>query len=219
MSFQSVLGALAVLVYSLSLHCNVAADGTSYIHWGRTSCGAYARLLYKGYIASPWYNEPGGGSNSICVPEKPDFANTVDGEQQAASLYGTEFELDLPAYSNLFSTINNNKKSLHNYNAVCARCYIPSSTDNFMFPARQDCGEGNSDFNLLYKGYLMSTHKTHSRSEFICMDESPEGTPGSESNVDGNILYPVEVKGACKSSLPCPEYESYHEVTCAVCAN
>jgi len=219
MAFKSVLGSLAVLVYVL--HCNVAVSdaGTSYVHWGRSSCGPYARLLYKGFVAGSHFTHVGGGANSLCVPETGDFANTVDGQQNSASLWGTEFELSMPDYSNLFSTVNNNKKKLHDYDAVCALCYIPSSTDNFMLPGRQDCGEGNSDFNLLYKGYLMSMHRTFAaRVGYICVDEAPEGRPGSESNENGNLLYPVEVEGACKS-LPCPGYESLHEVTCAVCAN
>jgi len=218
MSFKSVRGALAVLVYSLSLHCNVADAGTSYIHWGRSSCGPYARLLYKGYIAGTWYNTIGGGANYLCVPEKPDFANTVDGEQNSAYLWGTEYEFTMPAYSNLFSNVNNKKKNVFQYDAVCSLCYIPSSTDHFMLPARQDCGEGNSDFNLLYKGYLMSMNKAYHRTEFICVDEAPETRPGTEADVNGNLLYPVEIGGNCQS-LPCPEYEQQHEVTCAVCAN
>jgi len=218
MAFKSVLGALTVLVYSLSLHCNVADASTTYVHWGRSSCGPYSRLLYKGYIAGSFFNEPGGGANSLCVPEEPDFVNTVDGDQGMGSLWGTEYEVSVVSYSNLFSKVNNKNKSLQDYDAVCAMCYIPSLTDNFMLPGRQDCGKGNSDFNLLYKGYLMTVRKVYTRVGFICVDEAPEGRPGSESDVDGNILYPVEVGGNCRS-LPCPEYESLHEVTCAVCAS
>jgi len=219
MSFKSVLGALAVLVYALSLHCNVADAGTSYVHWGRSSCGPYARLLFKGYVAGSHYTHVGGGAESLCVPETPDYLNTVDGHQLSTLLWGTEYELQLPDYSNLFSTVNNKKKNLHNYDAVCALCYIPSSTDNFMVSGRPDCGEGNSDFNLLYKGYLMSMYASfNARVGFICVDEAPEGRPGSESDENGNLLYPVEVDDNCKS-LPCPAYENFHELSCAVCAN
>jgi len=218
MSFKSVLGALAVLVYSLSLHSIVADVGTSYVHWGRSTCGPIARLLYTGYIAGSWYADLGGGGNSLCVPDEPDFEKSVDGYQDSSGLWGTEYEIKQPDYSNLFSTLNNNKKQLHNYDAVCALCYIPNSSDNFMLPGRQDCGKSNSDFHLLYKGFLMTLRKAHTRVSYICVDEAPEGRPGTESDVDGNLLYPVEVEGNCKS-LPCPQYENLHEVTCAVCAN
>jgi len=219
MALKAVLSAAAALICVLALHCNQADAGRSFIRWGRTTCGPYAKLIYKGYVAGTWYNDPGGASNPLCLPEHPTFANTVDGDQvYTAFLFPTEYELLQPAYDNLFSTKNNKGKHLTDYDAVCSVCYVPTSTDILMIPARDDCGEDNNDYNLLYKGYLVANYKGHARTEHVCLDEAPEGKPGSEANNNGNTFYPVQIPGDCKW-LPCPEYESNHEVTCAVCSN
>ena len=52
------------------------------------------------------------------------------------------------------------------------------------------------------------------QTEYICVDEDPEGRPGTSGNADGAFLYPVEAR--C-GSLPCLPYFSGHELACVVC--
>jgi len=218
-----LLVTLPCLLCALLLHVGPAAAGSTYIRWGRTTCPAGARVLYKGYMAGSQFNQVGAGSNYLCVHEKPQWSKSnVPGVQAWSSLlYGTEYEIHAAGgfpNNKPFESDNARGADLANRDAVCVLCYVPNSSTNFMLPGRQDCGEDNDDLKLEYKGLLASNSVNwgdQHRSEFICIDEAPEARLGSEADLNGALLYPVQV--AC-GSLPCPDYVNGNEVTCAVCS-
>jgi hypothetical protein len=131
-------------------------------------------------------------------------------------LYGIEFMMPSPyGHKQPFSNENLGQQSLSSQDAVCALCYRPNRSYSVMMPGRQDCGAGNSDWVLEYKGYLMSAYYDYQRTEFICVDEAPEARPGGAATSNGASFAPVQ---AFCGSLPCPPFVSGDEVTCAVCS-
>ena len=79
-------------------------------------------------------------------------------------------------------------------------------------------------YTMDYSGFLFANRYhssrslgTHSRSQFVCIDFSPQGYQNGRGNSDDNYgqLYPVEIQ--C-SGIPCPPYRNYREVTCAQCS-
>ena len=149
------------------------------------------------------YTHVGGGSNFLCLPVNPIFGKTVNGNQGYSFIYGVEYEMN--AHAPLFP------KNLQDHDAPCAVCFAESRGSHVMIPARKVCPGG---WSLEYKGYLMSDHINHKRSQFICVDSDPEATAGTHVNLNGALLYVVE---AHCGSLPCLPYIQGAELTCAVC--
>ncbi|KAJ8306838.1 hypothetical protein KUTeg_014922, partial [Tegillarca granosa] len=111
----------------------------------------------------------------MCLPKNPDWAKYQDSDDKSnsAKIYGTEYETHSHTVGETLD------KSLAQYETEC-------------FP----------EWQLEYRGYLMSDHTTHSASEYICVDAHTEHI-GSKSDLNGRLLYPVEA--AC-GSLKCPPY-------------
>ena len=125
-------------------------------------------------------------------------------------MYGTEYHTS--GSETIFSKANNGGKSLHDNDAVCVVCLVPTRSIQIMIPAKRTCPVG---WTLEYQGYLAAEQYTHSeRTVFVCLDETPESLPGSFANNDGALLYAVE--GNC-GSLPCPPYVNGWELACVVC--
>ncbi|XP_071964545.1 uncharacterized protein [Antedon mediterranea] len=184
--------------------------GTMYTRWGRTTCPTLetgAQLVYDGIIASGYFSHVGGGGNYLCLPNNPEWGNHQDGIQSKAYIYGAEYELT--AGNSPFST--DNAEVLHDQDATCAVCYVPSRNVKMMLPARRTCPE---NWTREYHGYIVSSHYQHQRSEYICVDEAPEARPGSYVNTEGVRLNPVEAQ--C-GSLPCLPYVDGRELTCVTC--
>ena len=80
-----------------------------------------------------------------------------------------------------------------------------------MLPAKTVCP---STWTLEYSGYLMAAHKSDDRTSFECLDKDPESIPGSANDVKMAFMYHVE---ATCTGIPCPPYNDYKELTCAVC--
>jgi hypothetical protein len=140
----------------------------------------------------------------VCLPENPRYRRYKNGVQNTALMYGTEYEL------NVYNPFT--KSNLHNHDAPCAVCYVKTRSAKLMIPATYKCPAG---WTREYHGYLMSERHNHAHStQFICVDEYPETVPGTHSNLNGALLYPVE--GVC-GSLPCNPYVAGRELTCAVC--
>ncbi|CAB3985227.1 Hypothetical predicted protein [Paramuricea clavata] len=178
------------------------SGGSVYTRWGRKSCRRGTTLLYAGVMGGSYYSY-GGGSNYLCMPLDPTYDKTVNGNQGYSYVYGIEYEMG--AHASLFP------KNLHDHDAVCAVCFAESRGSQVMIPARNVCPEG---WTREYTGYLMSTHISYKRSEFICVDGAPEARQGTRANLNGGLLYVVE--GRC-GSLPCLPYKQGAELTCAVC--
>jgi len=186
-------------------------SGVAYTRWGRTTCPGKATALYKGYVASSYFQEGyGGGTNYLCLPEVPQWANkTQNGYQGGAKLFGTEYEfVDFP-----FSTVNNGGQSLLQNDAPCVSCYVPTRTAFIMIPARVDCPSG---WTKEYGGFLVTSHHGHQNNkDYVCLDEAPEAREGGTADTNGALFYFVET--TC-TALPCPKYVDGWEAACVVCS-
>ena len=94
----------------------------------------------------------------------------------------------------------------------CAVCHVTTRHVKVMIPAWKRCPDG---WTREYGGYLTSSHYTHTKATFECMDEAREIIEGSEASRNGALFYTVEA--ACGSSLPCPKYVHGWALTCVVC--
>jgi len=65
--------------------------GSTYVHWGRTTCPETSDLVYDGYAGGGSHAESGTGTNFICLPKDPEWA-----PEQSPSLvgyvHGAEYE-------------------------------------------------------------------------------------------------------------------------------
>ena len=178
--------------------------GVVYIRWGNTTCpdGINTQLLYSGLAGKSSYNQQGGGNNFQCFPEEPEYSDYRAGVQGYVYAYGAEYEYPIPQLGN---------GVLHDDNVPCAVCYSPVRIALVMIPAKLTCPHG---WTREYHGYLMSGHLNQHSSTFECVDHNAEAVPGSQSNVNGALLYHVE---ADCSGLPCEPYLPEKELTCVVC--
>ncbi|XP_029647880.1 uncharacterized protein LOC115221790 [Octopus sinensis] len=186
--------------------------GSLYTRWGRTSCSPSSGLVYDGVVGGEHYSHTGGGSNLLCLPNDPIWANYTTQVEKSAFIYGSEYEISLyPTNNKLFSFAN--AESLHDHNVPCAVCLTRQPAVVMMLPARTKCYAG---WTAEYSGYLMTAHNGHKgREEYVCVDQTPEADPAGYRNEDGALLYFVQ---AICGSLPCPPYVNGQELTCVVCS-
>ena len=183
------------------------AGGTSYIRWGRTDCPDTegTELVYSGVAVGTHFDESGGGSQYLCLPDAPEYLATTPGVQpRRASIDGVEYEPydSPPALGHLAE-----------HNVPCAVCYTPVRGEKIMIPAKTTC---TATWTREYYGYLMteSHHEVHYRTTFECVDVNAEGVPGSAANNNGALFYFTE--STC-NGIDCPPYTNGNELTCVVC--
>ena len=84
-----------------------------------------------------------------------------------------------------------------------------------MIPARKNCPHS---WRKEYSGYLMAerSHKTHSSTEFVCVDEYSTIVSGRKTTSYGALFWPVESK-CSRGQLPCDSYKEGAELMCVVC--
>ncbi|CAI9737346.1 Hypothetical predicted protein [Octopus vulgaris] len=188
------------------------ALGSLYTRWGRTTCPPYSNIVYDGVVGGQHYDSTGGGSNLLCLPNDPIWANFTTDLEVAATIYGSEYQIATYNVKNrLFSFAN--AKTLHDHNVPCAVCLTRQPAVVMMLPARTQCYAG---WTAEYSGYLMTEHNGHKgRHEYVCVDNAPEADPAGYRNDDGTLLYFVQ---AVCGSLPCPPYVNGQELTCVVCS-
>ena len=68
------------------------AGGAVYTRWGRMVCPQGAALVYAGRAAGSKYNMKGGTSDSLCMPETPQYLSTDTTATAVVHLRGVEFE-------------------------------------------------------------------------------------------------------------------------------
>lgn len=182
---------------------------STYIRWGRKDCPGDAELVYEGYAAGASYNEKGGGASYLCLPKNPQYmySSSRSDSRHRARVHGAEYEIvDFPPYN-----------GMDNGDVPCVVCLLTGRESVITQPARYDCPSG---WTQEYEGYLMSSHRSYYRSQWVCVDENAElTTQASLENIDGALFYPVE--GHCWNSvtgLPCTSYTTGHELTCSVCS-
>ncbi|CAI9737323.1 Hypothetical predicted protein [Octopus vulgaris] len=192
------------------VHTPRPGPGSLYTRWGRTKCPRNSSLVYDGVVGgSPW-NETGGGSNLLCLPNDPIWANYTGEVTDGGRIYGSEYEI----YSNEKKIFSFPKaESIDDHNVPCAVCLTRQPAVVMMLPARTQCYAG---WTAEYSGYLMTEYyKSKGRHEYVCVDYAPEADPAGYRDEDGASLY--FVKGIC-GSLPCPPYVYGRILTCVVCS-
>lgn len=176
---------------------------SSYIRWGHSACAGNATLVYEGYAAGSHYTHTGAAVNYLCLPTDPDWSKYVDGFQDVARIYGSEYETAL---------YNNDWKNVQNYDVPCALCRT-TRANVIMLPGKNVC---HKDYVLEYSGYLMAGRYLHAAaSEYVCVDNNFQTIPNTAEDKNGVLFYHVEAE--C-GSLKCPPYVNGRELTCAVCS-
>ena len=180
--------------------------GAVYTRWGRTVCGNGATLVYAGRAAGTKYNVKGGTSDTLCMPETPQYLSTDTGATYVSNLYGVEYET--------FGTSSTPFKSLLQANMPCAVCHTDTKLTVLTVPAQYTCPNG---WSLEYNGYLMAEVEAgdRQRKNTLCVDKDAEVVPGSGASTDPSVVYLM--KATC-DGLPCPAYNTGMALPCAVCS-
>jgi len=79
-------------------------------------------------------------------------------------------------------------RNLYQQDAPCAVCEAVGRGSALMIPGTHVCPSG---WIQEYQGYLMSQYYDYYRTEFICVDGSPEAVDGGSSGTNGALLYHV----------------------------
>ena len=188
-----------------------ATSGVTYTRWGRTSCPSNtdAQLVYSGRAGGTNHGAQGGSAEIICLPDNPDYipgSLNISLSMFKNVVQGTEYEVnyDLPGSSQSIQHV-------HQQNAPCAVCDVPTRARVIMIPAKTTCP---SSLTREYYGYLMTDYDGHYRSSYTCLDVDPETIPGESSDTDPSVLYHTVTD--CNGLL-CPPYEDNLQLSCVVC--
>ncbi len=176
------------------------SGGVVYTRWGKHSCRYGAAVVYYGIMAGSSHHRKGGSVNRLCMPRDPQYTLPfIHGVQSYSPLYPVEYQ----------DTIRND-----GHDIPCAVCMVPDKNLVLMIPAKTSCPSG---FTREYYGYVMSerVHENHHRSMFECVDKALEFVRGSKGHkwAAGQFGH---VEAVC-NALPCPPYNDYKELNCAVC--
>ncbi|XP_060602817.1 uncharacterized protein LOC132755897 [Ruditapes philippinarum] len=106
-------------------------NGAVFVRWGRNICPDTSTLVYNGYTAGKHYNKKGSGSDTICLPSNPSWANYTGKSKPTSLIYGTEIDINEP--SGIFAYPVNEQDT------PCAVCKI----------IEVDCSNGSCKNNLL----------------------------------------------------------------------
>ncbi|XP_071133217.1 uncharacterized protein [Mytilus edulis] len=181
--------------------------GAFYIRWGRKDCPVVngTNLVYSGIAGGGSWKETGGGTNYLCLPHDPDFAqsdfpNALQVHGLKAHVWGAEYQF---AYGNV--KVDDD--------VPCAACLDTNAVTSVMIPGKNSCP---ATWKKQYGGFLCANHYGHAgASEYSCVDENPQYFEGSRQNLDGKLFFPVIT--VC-GSLPCPPYENSKYLKCVVCS-
>ena len=178
-----------------------------YTRWGRTVCPQCATLVYAGRAAGSRYNVKGGTSDTLCMPEKPQYLSTDTTATFADQLNSVEYET--------FGTSSTPFRNVKEHNMPCAVCHTDTKNVVLMIPAQHSCPTG---WNNEFHGYLMTEYKhaDRQRRDTICVDVNAEATPGSASNTMPVFIYLLRA-GCGVTGLPCPPYNDRMVLPCVVC--
>ncbi|CAI9737340.1 Hypothetical predicted protein [Octopus vulgaris] len=139
-----------------AVHTPRPGPGSLYTRWGRTKCPRV--------VGGSPYNDTGGGSNLLCLPNDPIWANYAGGDANGGHIYGSEYQ----HYFNekkIFSYAN--AESIQDHNVPCAVCLTQQPAVVMMLPAMTQCYAG---WTAEYSGYLMTEgHAEKGRHEYVCV--------------------------------------------------
>ena len=195
-------GRAAIADSAIAAPTQVPGGAVVYTRWGRTSCPAGATLVYSGLAGGSNYSLTGGGANVLCMTNAPTWDSFSDASNGGALVYGVEYETSGSGLLPL--------SPLQDRNVPCTVCLREQAQVSLLIPGTQTCPAG---WNVEYAGYLMSTHYTQNRGEFVCVDRQAEGV-GSPANGNGHLFYPTEFQCPDGNCFP---YIVNRELTCVVC--
>jgi hypothetical protein len=160
-------------------------------------------LVYEGSAAGGNQLHEGAAANTLCLSNKPEWDEYIDGFGGGTRIYGAEYyaQETVPKFN-----------ALHNHDVPCAVCRIRHG--NVMtVPGQNSCHGG---YTLQYSGYLMAgLFSDPGTSEYICMDREPEKANSGSGEKPGRKFRLTQ--GEC-GVLKCPPYVEGREITCAVCS-
>ena len=114
-------------------------------------------------------------------------------------MYGAEYQISTVIPLN----------QAHDRNVPCALCEVNGRTNKIMIPSHYECPTG---WIREYYGYLMAGNLAFkAATKYTCVDETLEQIPGTATDTNGYLFYPVEA--VCGQFIPCSD----KEVTCVVC--
>ena len=186
-------------------------SGSVYIRWGRTSCpGNGTEMIYSGQMAGNKWNEFGGGSNSLCLPNEPSWGKYVDGfDRETSHVHGTEIQKSDVSAKILFG------QTVNDQDVPCAVCRTTRAS-SVMFPARVDCYPG---WTMEYQGYVVaSATGWNNNADYVCLDAGLEFSPGGVGSDNEHIIVVAEAACGNTGSLLCPPYANGRELACVVCS-
>lgn len=137
-----------------------------------------------GFVGGQQYDIVGSGSNLLCLPDAPFWANRTEKLEDVATISGSEFQFEATTADTIFSF--ENAEELHNYIAPCTVCLRRKPAVVLMLPARTECYSG---WITEYYGYLMSEYdNSKGRHDYVCIDHAPEIYPDVNVHENGNLL-------------------------------
>ena len=155
--------------------------------------------------AGSFFDQRGGGAEYLCLPDEPEFMEFTPGQQDIRSkVYGAEYEI---SSDNIFFN------DLNEFNVPCAACAAVERANKIMIPAKVTCPP---TWTREYYGYLMSARNDFQRTSYECVVMNAEAIPGTGSDINGALFYPVE---AVCHGIDCDNtpYEDGAELACVVC--
>ena len=68
-------------------------SGAVFTRWGKRSCGADSKLVYRGAIANSDHLSSGGGSNYQCLPEDPSYSERTTSNVPYSTLRAVKYDI------------------------------------------------------------------------------------------------------------------------------
>ncbi|XP_072174531.1 uncharacterized protein [Diadema setosum] len=188
----------------------LVSSGNNYIRWGVTECPDTSSLIYLGVTASgsSATQNPGGGSNYLCLTSDPEYSMVVGGRQDARSkIFGAEYR----------NGINfGHQTNLHGHDVPCVSCLTKGRQNILMVPGTASCP---TNWTKEYNGFVMAARHNLMRTSYICVDHDAVERPGtSAEDAMSSTLFPVEGICGTGGGLPCRPYVDGYELQCVVCS-
>ena len=155
-----------------------------YTRWGRTVCPQGATLVYAGRAAGTNYNVKGGTSDTLCMPETPQYLSTDTTDTFIARFGGLEYDqlgTSTPPINNLLQANPPVSSAPQTPNCLFSLSLLST-------PVLMD-GAWNNEWSTTAT-YLMAELERSDRQckSTLCVDKDTEAVPGSQA--DNNTKCP-----------------------------
>ena len=169
-------------------------------------CPEGATLVYAGRAAGTKHNVKGGTSDTLCMPETPQYLSTDTTANYAALLHGVEFETQGTSSTPLNNVLQ--------ANLPCALYHTDIKLSVLTVPAQYTCPNG---WSMEYNGYLMTEIESNDRQRknTLCGNRDAGAVPGSQASTNPSLVYLM--RATC-DGLPCPPYNTNMALPCAMCS-